>query len=76
MKYTFNNIAYVINDNNCERLNQIYLKYWEHILAHENIDKQGQKALDNFPFIGYNNSISKTKGEHHGYYQKGSTLSQ
>ena len=29
MKYTLDNIAYVINDNNCERLNQIYLKYWQ-----------------------------------------------
>ena len=29
MKYTFNNTAYLINDSNCERLNQIYLKYWQ-----------------------------------------------
>lgn len=39
MKYTLDNTAYLINDSNCDRLNQIYLKYWEHILAHENIDK-------------------------------------
>lgn len=29
MKYSLDNIAYVINDSNCERLNQIYLKYWQ-----------------------------------------------
>ena len=29
MKYSLDNIAYLINDSNYERLNHIYLKYWE-----------------------------------------------
>ena len=29
MEYSFDNTAYLINDSNCERLNQIYLKYWK-----------------------------------------------
>jgi hypothetical protein len=29
MKYSLDNIAYLINDSNYERLNQIYLKYWK-----------------------------------------------
>jgi len=29
MKYSLDNTAYVINDSNCGRLNQIYLKYWK-----------------------------------------------
>lgn len=29
MKYSLDNTAYVINDSNYERLNQIYLKYWQ-----------------------------------------------
>ena len=29
MKYTLDNTAYVITDSNCERLNQIYHKYWQ-----------------------------------------------
>ena len=29
MKYSLDNIAYLINDSNCERLNHIYRKYWE-----------------------------------------------
>jgi len=29
MKYSLDNTAYVINDSNCGRLNQIYRKYWK-----------------------------------------------
>lgn len=44
----------------------------EQILARENYRQIliiSQKALDNFPFIWYNISISK-KGKYRGYYQK------